>query len=30
MYPTAKEQINRVMQERTIMNDRAAQENSAS
>ncbi len=29
MNPTAKEQINRVMQERTLMNDRAAQESSA-
>jgi hypothetical protein len=29
MNPTAKEQIDRVMQERTLMNDRAAQESSA-
>jgi CPA1 family monovalent cation:H+ antiporter len=29
MNPTAKEQIDRVMHERTLMNDRAAQESSA-
>ena len=29
MNPTAKEQIDRVMQERTLMNDRAAQESPA-